>query len=106
MSFGPVVKISDEPVCLGYHDQLLRETKTLRCFFRLFIYFPDMAIAVGGFDYLCRLCAAKTGILMGLPIFEAGERLRNIDKKIAVCLPVQVRHFLHSIFTKKLRYFD
>ncbi|XP_043272210.1 zinc finger protein 260-like isoform X2 [Venturia canescens] len=49
-----------------------------------------MAIAIGEFDYLCRLCAAKTGILMGLPIFEAGEHLRNIDKKIAVCLPVQV----------------
>ncbi|XP_034938294.1 zinc finger protein 260-like [Chelonus insularis] len=45
---------------------------------------------VGEFDYLCRLCATKTGILMGLPIFEAGDRLRNIDKKIAACLPVQV----------------
>ncbi|KAL6255927.1 hypothetical protein P5V15_013167 [Pogonomyrmex californicus] len=42
------------------------------------------------FDYLCRLCAAKTGILMGLPIFEAGDQMRNIDKKIAACLPVQV----------------
>ncbi|KAL6447096.1 hypothetical protein ACFW04_001445 [Cataglyphis niger] len=42
------------------------------------------------FDYLCRLCATKTGILMGLPIFEAGEQMRNIDKKIAACLPVQV----------------
>ncbi|XP_011141484.1 zinc finger protein 2-like [Harpegnathos saltator] len=42
------------------------------------------------FDYLCRLCAAKTGILMGLPIFEAGNQMRNIDKKIAACLPVQV----------------
>lgn len=41
-------------------------------------------------DYLCRLCGTKTGILMGLPIFEAGDRIRNIDKKIAVCLPVQV----------------
>lgn len=42
------------------------------------------------FDYLCRLCATKTGILMGLPIFEDGEQMRNIDKKIAACLPVQV----------------
>ncbi|XP_017754558.1 PREDICTED: zinc finger protein 260-like isoform X2 [Eufriesea mexicana] len=42
------------------------------------------------FDYLCRLCATKTGILMGLPIFEAGDQMRNIDKKIAACLPVQV----------------
>ncbi|KOC67315.1 Zinc finger protein 484 [Habropoda laboriosa] len=42
------------------------------------------------FDYLCRLCATKTGILMGLPIFEAGNQMRNIDKKIAACLPVQV----------------
>lgn len=44
------------------------------------------------FDYLCRLCAAKTGILMGLPIFEAGDQMRNIDKKIAACLPVQVKY--------------
>ncbi|EGI67202.1 PREDICTED: zinc finger protein 665-like [Acromyrmex echinatior] len=42
------------------------------------------------FDYLCRLCATKTGILMGLPIFEAGDQMRNIDKKIEACLPVQV----------------
>ncbi|XP_076239749.1 uncharacterized protein LOC143182575 [Calliopsis andreniformis] len=42
------------------------------------------------FNYLCRLCATKTGILMGLPIFEAGDQMRNIDKKIAACLPVQV----------------
>ncbi|XP_014485168.1 PREDICTED: zinc finger protein 2 homolog isoform X2 [Dinoponera quadriceps] len=42
------------------------------------------------FDYLCRLCAVKTDILMGLPIFEAGDQMRNIDKKIAACLPVQV----------------
>ncbi|XP_066599427.1 zinc finger protein 260-like [Prorops nasuta] len=42
------------------------------------------------FDYLCRLCATKTGILMGLPIFETGDQMRNIDKKIAACLPVQV----------------
>lgn len=50
----------------------------------------DMAV-VEEFDYLCRLCATKTGILMGLPIFEAGNQMRNIDKKIAACLPVQVR---------------
>lgn len=49
----------------------------------------DMAV-VEEFDYLCRLCAAKTGLLMGLPIFEAGDQMRNIDKKIAACLPVQV----------------
>ncbi|XP_015191821.1 PREDICTED: zinc finger protein 2-like [Polistes dominula] len=48
-----------------------------------------MAI-VEEFDYLCRLCATKTGILMGLPIFEAGNQMRNIHKKIAACLPVQV----------------
>lgn len=41
-------------------------------------------------NYLCRLCATKMGILMGLPIFEGGEQMRNIDKKIAACLPVQV----------------
>jgi hypothetical protein len=48
------------------------------------------------FDYLCRLCATKTGILMGLPIFEAGDQMRNIDKKIAACLPVQVRRLAFS----------
>lgn len=43
-------------------------------------------------SYLCRLCAAKTGILiLGLPIFETGDQMRNIDKKIAACLPVQVK---------------
>ncbi|XP_031783060.1 zinc finger protein isoform X1 [Nasonia vitripennis] len=41
-------------------------------------------------NYLCRLCATKMGILMGLPIFEGGEQMRNIDKKIAACLPVQI----------------
>ncbi|XP_011499854.1 PREDICTED: zinc finger protein 519-like [Ceratosolen solmsi marchali] len=41
-------------------------------------------------DYLCRLCATKMGILMGLPIFEANEQMRNIDKKISACLPVQI----------------
>ena len=50
----------------------------------------DMAV-VEEFDYLCRLCATKTGILMGLPIFGAGDQMRNIDKKIAACLPVQVK---------------
>lgn len=49
------------------------------------------------FDYLCRLCAAKTGILMGLPIFEAGDQMRNIDKKIAACLPVQVKYNCRAI---------
>lgn len=29
---------------------------------------------------------------MGLPIFEAGDQMRNIDKKIAACLPVQVKY--------------
>lgn len=48
------------------------------------------------FDYLCRLCATKTGILMGLPIFEAGDQMRNIDKKIASCLPVQVVKIMHK----------
>lgn len=41
-------------------------------------------------DYLCRLCATKMGILMGLPIFDDGEGMRSIDKKISACLPVQV----------------
>ncbi|XP_011309998.1 zinc finger protein 260 [Fopius arisanus] len=45
---------------------------------------------VDEFDYLCRLCATKTEILVGLPIFEHGENLRNIDKKITECLPIRV----------------
>ncbi|KAF3425007.1 hypothetical protein E2986_11995 [Frieseomelitta varia] len=56
------------------------------------------------FDYLCRLCATKTGILMGLPIFEAGDQMRNIDKKIAACLPVQRKKIsarLHDLLMTK-----
>jgi hypothetical protein len=54
-------------------------------------------------DYLCRLCATKMGILMGLPIFEANEQMRNIDKKISACLPVQVK--LIIIFIKRVSMF-
>ena len=42
------------------------------------------------FDYLCRLCAAKTSVLMGLHIFEREGDSRQIYKKITACLPVQV----------------
>lgn len=47
---------------------------------------------VDDFEYMCRLCTTKTGILMGLPIFETGDddQVRNIEKKIAACLPIQV----------------
>lgn len=47
--------------------------------------------SISEFDYLCRLCATK--ILMGLPIFHddlTDDQIRNIDKKITSCLPVQV----------------
>lgn len=46
---------------------------------------------VDEFNELCRLCGTKTGILMGLPIF--GDRMQNIEKKIAACLPVQVSKY-------------
>lgn len=39
---------------------------------------------------LCRLCATKLSILMSLPIFGNAEKIKNIDKKIVACLPVQV----------------
>lgn len=42
------------------------------------------------YDDLCRLCATKLSILMSLPIFGNGEKVKNIDKKIVACLPVQV----------------
>lgn len=42
------------------------------------------------YDYLCRLCAAKLNILISLPIFGNNEKIKNIDKKIGACLPVQV----------------
>ncbi|XP_058804670.1 zinc finger protein 260-like [Phymastichus coffea] len=41
-------------------------------------------------DYLCRLCATKINLLMGLPIFEENDHVRNLHKKIAACLPVQI----------------
>ncbi|XP_049813357.1 zinc finger protein 853-like isoform X2 [Schistocerca nitens] len=42
------------------------------------------------FNELCRLCAAKTNVLVGLPIFEDEGDTRQIFKKIKACLPVQV----------------
>lgn len=42
------------------------------------------------FTELCRLCAAKTSLLLGLPIFETEGEMRHIDEKISACLPVQV----------------
>jgi hypothetical protein len=47
-------------------------------------------ITLPEFDYLCRLCAAKTSVLMGLHIFEREGDSRQIFKKITSCLPVQV----------------
>uniref|UniRef100_A0A0A9VX38 Uncharacterized protein n=2 Tax=Lygus hesperus TaxID=30085 RepID=A0A0A9VX38_LYGHE len=42
------------------------------------------------FGELCRLCGAKTSVLMGLHIFEREGSLREIFKKIKACLPIQV----------------
>ncbi|KAJ8676310.1 hypothetical protein QAD02_012097 [Eretmocerus hayati] len=42
------------------------------------------------FDDLCRLCATKMEILMGFPIFESGDPIKNMEKKITACLPVQI----------------
>ncbi|KDR19660.1 zinc finger protein 2 homolog [Zootermopsis nevadensis] len=47
-------------------------------------------VASPDFDYLCRLCASKTSVLMGLHIFEREGDSRQIFKKITACLPVQV----------------
>lgn len=46
------------------------------------------------FNELCRLCAAKTNVLVGLPIFESEGDTRQIFKKIRACLPVQVKETL------------
>lgn len=40
---------------------------------------------------LCRLCAAKTSLVMAIHIFESEGEMRQIGKKIEACLPVQVR---------------
>lgn len=42
------------------------------------------------FNNLCRLCAAKTSVLLGLHIFDSESDTRQIFKKICECLPIQV----------------
>ncbi|XP_046597359.1 zinc finger protein 260 [Neodiprion lecontei] len=42
------------------------------------------------FSELCRLCAGKTSLSLGLPIFETEGEIRHIDEKISACLPVQI----------------
>ncbi|XP_012252724.2 zinc finger protein ZFP2-like [Athalia rosae] len=42
------------------------------------------------FSELCRLCAAKTSLLLGLPIFDSDGEMRHIDQKISACLLLQV----------------
>lgn len=42
------------------------------------------------FGDLCRICCAKTNVLMGLNIFEKEGNMRQIYKKITECLPIQV----------------
>lgn len=40
---------------------------------------------------LCRLCASKTTLIIAINIYGNEGALRQIDKKIETCLPVQVR---------------
>lgn len=40
---------------------------------------------------LCRLCASKVNIVIALNIFSNEGTMRQINKKIETCLPVQVR---------------
>lgn len=44
------------------------------------------------YNDLCRICAAKTSILVGINIFEGEGTVREINKKIATCLPIQVSY--------------
>ncbi|XP_014255698.1 zinc finger protein 260-like [Cimex lectularius] len=49
-------------------------------------------IQLSEFSDLCRLCGAKTSVLMGLHIFDREGDLRQIYKKITACLPIQVNN--------------
>ncbi|KAL3284014.1 hypothetical protein HHI36_018184 [Cryptolaemus montrouzieri] len=51
-----------------------------------------MAATVDSSRYgdLCRLCAAKTTLVLGINIFEDEGTIRQVRKKIECCLPVQV----------------
>ncbi|GLV45931.1 Meiotic central spindle [Carabus blaptoides fortunei] len=44
---------------------------------------------------LCRLCASKVNVLIGINIFEGAGTVREINKKISVCLPIQVHEADH-----------
>lgn len=47
-----------------------------------------MVEIINSLEDLCRLCAGKIDVLMGLNIFASDNR--QIFKKICVCLPIQV----------------
>ncbi|KAK9496488.1 hypothetical protein O3M35_013222 [Rhynocoris fuscipes] len=49
-----------------------------------------VSMQLSEFSELCRLCGAKTSVLLGLHIFENEGNLRQIYKKITACLPIQV----------------
>lgn len=39
---------------------------------------------------LCRICATKTNMILGINIYANEGVVREIDKKIESCLPIQV----------------
>lgn len=43
------------------------------------------------YEDLCRLCAMKTTLLMGLNIFAQEGALRQVEKKIENCFQFQVK---------------
>lgn len=49
------------------------------------------------FGDLCRLCAAKIGPGLGINIFESEGATRQIHKKIASCLSLQVCLFIFEV---------
>lgn len=50
---------------------------------------------IENYNDLCRICASKTSVLAGINIFEGEGTIREINKKISSCLPIQVNIFSH-----------
>lgn len=48
------------------------------------------------YEELCRLCATKTEMFLAINIFEDEGTIRQINKKIDSCLPVQVRFLIFA----------
>ena len=67
-----------------------------------------MVETVNSLEDLCRLCAGKIDVLMGINIFDSDHR--QIFKKITVCLPIQVYinlgiycDTLDNLYVKKIK---